>query len=77
MSCRVIGLDVEIAALAEVCRSLGAAGAEPIVGEFQETDANFLCRDLFERCGWQRFGDVWRNELQAGSPSPSHVAVIV
>ena len=53
MSCRVLGMDVELAAI----RALVRAMREPpsgtgIAARIVETESNRPCRDLFERCGF-------------------------
>lgn len=72
MSCRVVGLEVELAVVAAVTR---AAGGQAI-GRLVETDANFLCRDLFARCGFVARDDGW--VLPAGSPvgHPAHIPAL-
>ena len=51
MSCRVVGLEAEIAMLAQVTAGMGAPSAV-IHGALTETPANLLARDLFPRCGF-------------------------
>lgn len=52
MSCRVVGMDVEIAAVAGVLEALAARGAVECGASLVHTSANLLCRDLWERCGF-------------------------
>jgi FkbH-like protein len=74
MSCRVAGLDVEIAALAEIVHALADSGARTVTAALVHTDANLLCRDLFERCGFENRGDVWALELRDTElPCPTHI----
>ena len=67
MSCRVVGLDVETAVIAWIAnRSAG-----PILfAELIETDTNFLCRDLFHKCGFGREGNVWTKPIGSTLRSP-------
>jgi FkbH-like protein len=77
MSCRVVGLDVEIAALAEVLRRLRAAGATSVTARLVETDANLLCRPLFGRCGFVAGADgAWTSAPGTTPPAPAHVSLI-
>ncbi|MEY1592282.1 HAD-IIIC family phosphatase [Burkholderia sp. Bmkn7] len=78
MSCRVIGLDVEIAAMHAIANSIQKAGHVEIIGEIAETEANFLCRDLFERCGFEPYDGRWRRLLPAQDwVAPPHVKTIL
>jgi predicted enzyme involved in methoxymalonyl-ACP biosynthesis len=73
MSCRVIGLDVEIAALCKVMKEMWSEKLPTICGLFTKTDANLLCRDVFKRCGFSEQDGVWTwagNVLPSG---PEHV----
>lgn len=72
MSCRVVGLDVEIA----VISSITAALPPPVRARIVPTDANFLCRDLFERCGFSNAGDHWFLPDAAKVPCPPHIRAI-
>lgn len=76
MSCRVAGLDIELAAVASICRAMGEEGRKPILATAVDTTANLLSRDLFARCGFRRHegGADWRLD---GSPisSPDHIDV--
>jgi FkbH-like protein len=77
MSCRVVGLDVEIAALAEVLRRLRANGAAAVTARLVETDSNLLCRTLFARCGFTAGGHgVWTSEPEIAPSVPAHVALM-
>jgi FkbH-like protein len=76
MSCRVLGLDVEIAFVAALAKTLvqdhGAMQAQVV-----PTDANILCRDLYERMGFsQQQEGFWRVEGKSSLPVvPGHVAL--
>jgi FkbH-like protein len=77
MSCRVIGLDVELAALAEIQRGIGARGHLEAQAQVVETDVNYLCRDLFARGGFVFDGAVWRKSLAAETGSAmAHVEIM-
>lgn len=57
MSCRVLGLDVELAVLSELQNRMTAHF--PLKAVLRETAANNPCRDLYARAGWQIEGDTW------------------
>lgn len=52
MSCRVLGMDVELAALHHVADLQFAAGAELLLGAIVETELNTPCRDVYQRAGF-------------------------
>ncbi len=72
MSCRVMGLEVEVAVI--------AALLEDVRGEttasYRETDANFPCRDLYKRCGFVEAPDGWRKPADWLLQRPAHVRAI-
>lgn len=77
MSCRVIGLDVELAVLSELMRRGQASGLRSIAGSITATDANAPCRDLFRRCGFgEETGGRWTSEIRRYEDLvPAHVTV--
>ncbi len=67
MSCRVIGLEVETWAIGEIVSEEHRNGRDVRTAAIVETDANFLSRDLFARCGWsERSPGLW---LRPGAPA--------
>jgi len=56
MSCRVIGLDVELTVMAYIVDDLRKAGITQILANLTTTDTNFPCSDLFSRCGFVKLG---------------------
>jgi FkbH-like protein len=77
MSCRVLGMDVELAALAHVTGKLFAAGAEVVVGALVETELNTPCRDVYPRAGFSatsRAGVYLLTRGTAGNGAP-HVSI--
>ncbi|PRD50966.1 HAD-IIIC family phosphatase [Phyllobacterium myrsinacearum] len=70
MSCRVVGLGVEQAVIA------GLAKIHPqLKGVYTETEANGLCRDLYQKCGFEFDDGIWalgENTV----PVPPHVKFI-
>src|SRR5262249_9139985 len=77
MSCRVLGLDVETAAAREIVLDLARSGAKSITADVVPTDANIICRDLFERCGFNLAEGKWRLEVKGLQwPPYSHVQIV-
>lgn len=54
MSCRVIGLDIEM-----TCFNNLKVGRSWMKGVYVPTEKNFLCKDLFERAGFTSVGQDW------------------
>jgi FkbH-like protein len=75
MSCRVLGMEVEIAALSEILRVIYEGGFGSARASLEETDMNLLCRDLYERCGFNRRGDQWIRPLIPLLEKPSHIRI--
>lgn len=73
MSCRVIGLDVELAAIIELTAALLSNGS--VHASVRQTDANHLSRDLYARVGYARTGDTWTATKGSLMPMPRHVAM--
>jgi FkbH-like protein len=63
LSCRVIGLDVEIAAVALLAVEVG-----PLTATLTETPLNQPCQDTWERCGFCRDGELFRQERPVDLP---------
>jgi FkbH-like protein len=76
MSCRVVGMDVEIAAVAGVLQAIEARGARDMRASLVPTSANLLCRDLWERCGFLPAG-AEQHQRSADPPlaPPAHIAL--
>jgi FkbH-like protein len=78
MSCRVVGLEVEIAAVAALLRIIRADTSEAVAtAELIETELNLLARDLWERCGFECKGGQWSRRYLPALATPPHVKVIV
>jgi FkbH-like protein len=72
MSCRVVGLEVEIA----VIQALMEAMREPVTARLVSTDANFLCRDLFARCGFVEVDGDWCSADGEALARPAHIKAL-
>src|ERR1700719_3254304 len=75
MSCRVIGLGVEEAAIAEISREITKGGAAQIQASYIPSKANYLCKDLFEKTGFRHEGDVWVRPAEPCATVPAHIRV--
>jgi hypothetical protein len=73
MSCRVAGLDVELAVLAVTLQRCALTG---IVFEATvlQTESNAVSRDIFQRIGWTGLDGRWRG----GAPTtlPPHITLV-
>jgi len=57
MSCRVLGLDVEIGVLRSIVSTIrGGGDSDPIAAAIVETEANLPSRDVYERAGFKDLG---------------------
>ena len=72
MSCRVIGLDVELAAIGSLAQSALGVYDEFTAG-FTETQQNIICRDLYSRCGFGFDGTSWWISSRSALPQAGHV----
>jgi FkbH-like protein len=78
MSCRVMGLQAEIAAVAAVAGRLRARGLLTISCAMVETEKNLPCRDLYARCGFQAAeGGRWVRDMALPLPVPAHVTLVL
>ncbi|MGC1303049.1 MAG: HAD-IIIC family phosphatase [Caulobacteraceae bacterium] len=59
MSCRVMGLDVELQVIAKVVESIWQSGCGTVSACVTETGANHPCLDLFKRCGFTFERGLW------------------
>ena len=77
MSCRVVGLEVEVAVIAKVLeRIAGATGADVAHADLKETELNLLARDLWSRCGFSLIAGLWTRDLTQALPIPKHIHVV-
>ncbi len=81
MSCRVLGMDIEVCAVAHAVERIRAHGDQAdIFAEIRPTRDNLPCREVFSRAGFtelRRDGDVHEYELSFGQSieSPGHIEV--
>lgn len=77
MSCRVLGLEVELGVLNSIVRVLGElAPSTPVIGTIVQTEANFVCRDVYAKSGFADEGNG-RFACTAGGlgEAPAHLVL--
>jgi FkbH-like protein len=72
MSCRVVGLEVELAVLS----ALTAGLPDPLSGVYVATDSNHLCRDLYARCGFEESEHGWLRPVGTRLAIPAHFVLV-
>lgn len=75
MSCRVIGLDVELAAVSHVLSAMAEKGVETAHAAIVETKANLLSRDIWSRTGFVEADGVWTLSMKDRAPAPAHITM--
>jgi predicted enzyme involved in methoxymalonyl-ACP biosynthesis len=75
MSCRIMGLEAEIAAIARVAQITGDNGATELFANMVATDRNLPCRDLYSRCGFESVAGGWRRSVVPPLAAPGHIAL--
>jgi FkbH-like protein len=73
MSCRVLGMEVEIAALALAMKEMPGGGGNAVSAALVETEANFPARDLYKRAGFKLQDGEWRMLPKSKIRFPVHV----
>jgi len=74
MSCPVVGLDVEFAAIAKLVALMRLSENAPITALSVETDANQLSRSIWSNCGFLLAGDQYVLPTGVtGVPAPAHI----
>jgi FkbH-like protein len=75
MSCRVFGLEVEVAAVVTVANQLFDFQYQEIQAQVTETKANVQCRDVYGRCGFTGVGGNWTVSRSTIVHAPTHITV--
>jgi len=75
MSCRVVGLEVEVAVIAQLTKAMARAD-RPVSAELKETELNLLARDVWRRCGFELRDGVWRLLDSEALRVPAHVSFV-
>ncbi|MBV9859807.1 MAG: HAD-IIIC family phosphatase [Alphaproteobacteria bacterium] len=75
MSCRIMGLEAEIAAVSMIGDLLRARGATTIFAAMVETERNLPCRDVYARCGFEAVEGGWKCAAAKRVRVPDHINV--
>ncbi len=75
MSCRVMGLEVEAAAIAQITRILHARGDTAVFAAMIETDRNLPCRSIYAGLGFEAVEGGWLLPSTSALPTPAHITV--
>jgi FkbH-like protein len=76
MSCRVMGLLVEEAAVARVVGILRARGRKDVRAALVETERNLPCRDVYMRCGFLPAPGGFACPPALSLPVPKHIRLM-
>ena len=73
-ACRVLGFDIECAAIGLACNLILAQGNATVTGKIIETEKNCLARNLFQKMSFKDAGEgVWKRVLEGPLPRPEHI----
>jgi FkbH-like protein len=75
MSCRVMSLEAEIAAIAHVSETFRRRGLNTIFAAMVFTDKNLPCRDVYSRCGFAEVDGRWQMDLAQTLRMPAHITL--
>jgi len=76
MSCRILGYDIESAVMGVIVGDLRGAGAPSVTAPLVETAANFPCRDLYAKLGFEETkAGEWRLDESTALVQPAHVLI--
>ena len=76
MSCRVVGLDVELAAVSILARRMSSNRNGRFGATTRDTDTNLLSRDLWRRCGFEWQNDHWEAGPSDIAAVPPHIEIV-
>ncbi len=75
MSCRVMSLEVEVAAIAYISGIFRKRGSHQVTAAMVVTDRNLPCRDVFSQCGFTEIGGKWQMDLAEELQIPAHITL--
>ena len=75
MSCRIMGMEAEVAAVSQIGSLLREAGASEIFAAMIETERNQPCRNLYSRCGFEAIDGGWKRPLNPWFDMPPHISL--
>lgn len=76
MSCRVLGIDVELAAVAVTASIVLRRGKAMITADLVDTGRNLPCQDVYARCGFTNQDGVWERDIESFAP-PTHIEISI
>jgi len=76
MSCRVLGMDVELFAVSHAVTLLRAKKPGAVLADLQETPDNSPCRDVFARAGFATEDGVFALAAETMPVTPPHVRLL-
>jgi FkbH-like protein len=76
MSCRVLGLGAEMAAISEVVRQIRESKDEQIFASLTETSRNLPCRNVYGSLGFCAVGDDWLLEKSKNIIIPNYIELV-
>ena len=77
MSCRIMGLEAEIAAVSRIGALLRNGGGSTVLASMVETERNQPCRNLYSRCGFEATAGGWQRSLNDWFRVPEHIVLCV
>lgn len=73
MSCRVVGLGVEMAAFAAISNIIGQSDSGQIIGRIFDTKANALAFNFLKSLNIDHNGEIWKLNLGTLPLPPNHI----
>jgi FkbH-like protein len=77
MSCRIMGLEAEAAAIAQITTIFADDGAENIFAAMVETDRNLPCREVYSNLGFVETTGGWQRATTPPLATPAHITMNV
>jgi len=77
MSCRIMGLEAEAAAIAQITTIFADDGAENIFAAMVETDRNLQCREVYSNLGFVETTGGWQRATTPPLATPAHITMNV
>jgi FkbH-like protein len=77
MSCRVMSLDAELAAIAYASKLIVEMGTKQIFADLVHTDRNAPCRDVYHRSGFENIDGIWICKSDKISQIPRYIDLVV
>ena len=77
MSCRIMGLDAEVAAVAYAVNRLAKRGDVEVFAQVIETARNLPCRGVYAHAGFEAGERGWRRTAAPTMEFPAHIAVMM